>query len=241
MFHSRLFAPIRRPQLSFFGFGDLTVRVMFFAVALLFLTGCEQVFQDRNVQAMQSAEKKLSEGDYESAIRLYEDALDGTAKTAEVHYKLGLIYDDKLEDRMGAIHHFKRYLEFAPKGPRAKEARGFVKEDELKLAASLLKGGTMTQEDAARLKNDNLALRKQITELRAQPRGVPLKGGSATATQKPIPPGAKTYVVQSGDTLASISRKFFKNPERWKDIQDANFNSLEGTAKLKPGMTLIIP
>ena len=59
--------------------------------------------------------------------------------------------------------------------------------------------------------------------------------------QKPIPPGARTYTVQSGDTLAKISRKFYKNTSRARDIQDANFNALEGTVKIKPGMVLIIP
>ena len=59
--------------------------------------------------------------------------------------------------------------------------------------------------------------------------------------QKPIPPGARTHVVQPGETLSTIAQKYFKNKARWKDIQDANFNSLEGTAKIKPGMTLIIP
>ena len=73
------------------------------------------------------------------------------------------------------------------------------------------------------------------------PRGVVKNGTAGDPVQKPIPPGAKTYVVQHGDTLASISRKFYKNSGRWKDIQDANFNSLSGTVKLKQGMTLIIP
>ena len=60
--------------------------------------------------------------------------------------------------------------------------------------------------------------------------------------QKPLVPGMQTYTVQSGDTLASISRKFYKNNSaRWKDIQDANFNALEGTARLQPGMVLMIP
>ena len=46
---------------------------------------------------------------------------------------------------------------------------------------------------------------------------------------------------RAGDTLASISRKFFKSSERWKDIQQANYSKLKGTSKLKPGMTLVIP
>jgi uncharacterized membrane-anchored protein len=41
--------------------------------------------------------------------------------------------------------------------------------------------------------------------------------------------------------LSTIAQKYYKNKGRWKDIQDANFNSLEGTVKIKPGMTLIIP
>jgi len=63
----------------------------------------------------------------------------------------------------------------------------------------------------------------------------------AEPVQKPIPPGARTHVVQSGETLASIANKYYKNGARWKDIQDANFNSLEGTVKIKPGQKLIIP
>jgi nucleoid-associated protein YgaU len=138
------------------------------------------------------------------------------------------------------MHHFQRYLELAPNATHAKEARDFLKEDQLRLVTSLSRGAFLTQEDAARLKNDNLALRKQLTELRALPRFAPQNGGKPSESV-PGSPGARTYVVQPGDTLASISRKFFKTSGRWKDIQDANFNSLSGTVKLKPGATLIIP
>ena len=77
-------------------------------------------------------------------------ALDGTAKTAEVHYKLALTYDDKLKNPLGAMHHFQRYLELKPSGPHAKDARNFVKEDELKLVATLSQGALMSQDDPAR-------------------------------------------------------------------------------------------
>ena len=104
------------------------------------------------------------------------------------------------------------------------------------------KGAPMSQEDAARLKNDNFELRKQLTELRAQrsgPSSPAMVNGAAV--QKPAPAGARTYTVQPHDTLASISRRYFKTSARWKDIQDANFNALGGTVRLKPGMTLVIP
>ena len=65
---------------------------------------------------------------------------------------------------------------------------------------------------------------------------------SPEQTQKPLLPGVRTYTVGPGDTFASIARKFYKNnAARWKDIQDTNFGTVEGTAKIKPGMVLMIP
>jgi tetratricopeptide (TPR) repeat protein len=224
----------------------LWIRLIPALLCLFLIAGCDEAFQNNSLRARQNAEKKFNEGDYRGAIQFYEAALDGSEKTAEIHYSLALIYDEKINDQDGkihAIHHFQRYLELAPAGPHAKDARNFINEDQLKLLTSLSKGALLTQDDAARLKNDNLMLRKQLTELRAMPRYSPQKGGAPGEPnrQMPIPPGARTYIVEPGDTLASISRKFFKTAERWKDIQDMNFNSLGGTAKLKPGMTLIIP
>jgi nucleoid-associated protein YgaU len=215
-------------------------RMIPLAACLLLLAGCDEAFQNGNARAKENAEKKYGEGDFHAAINFYEAALDGTEKSAEIHYRMALIYDEKLKQPVSAIHHFQRYLDLDPKGAHARDARNFIKEDEFKLVTSQSNGAMLTQEDAVRLKNDNLMLRKQLTELRAMPRFNSARGGG-DATQKPIPPGARTYVVEPGDTLASISRKFYKNSERWKDIEDANFNSLGGKVKLKPGMTLIIP
>lgn len=213
------------------------------ALFVLLLAGCDQLFQDHTKKAIGQAEEKYAAGDFKGAVQLYEDAIDGTEKTADLHYKLALIYDDKLKNPLGAMHHLRRYLELKPNGSHAKDAQNFIKEDELKLLTTLSRSAFMSQEDAARLKNDNLTLRKQLAELRASPRYSTAPGDmhpSVTAGGPPAP-GSRSYVVQHGDTLASIARKFYKNSSRWKDIQDANFNALNGTAKLKPGMTLIVP
>ena len=216
-----------------------------FSAALLFLLpGCDEAFRSHAANSLDEAEKKVTAGDYNSGIALYEAALGGNENSAEIHYRLALIYDEKLKQPLGAMHHFQRYLELAPKGSHVKEVRGYLKEDQVKLITSLTGAGFLSQEDAVRLKNDNLALRKQLTELRAAQRAAAqaVTGGSpGMAVQKPIPADARTYIVEPGDTLASISKRFFKTPGRWKDIQDANFNTLSGTVKLKPGMTLIIP
>jgi nucleoid-associated protein YgaU len=47
--------------------------------------------------------------------------------------------------------------------------------------------------------------------------------------------------VQPGDTLASISRKYYKSSARWQKILDANTDIISKPADLKPGQTLTIP
>ncbi|EDY18966.1 Peptidoglycan-binding LysM [Chthoniobacter flavus Ellin428] len=221
--------------------GRSLVRVLI-AVSLLALPACERLFDKGTKENIAAADKKAAAGDYRTAVDLYEGALDGTAKTAEVHYKLALLYDDKLKSPIDALHHMDRYIELAPNGPHVRDAKAYKKEGEARLLTKLSNGSPITQQDAVRLKNENQILREQLTALRAQ-RAMPAATLNAKGEpmQKPIPPGARTYTVQSGDTLAKISRKYYKTPARARDIQDANFNALSGTVKIKPGMVLIIP
>src|ERR1041384_8299971 len=62
------------------------------------LAGCDRVGSSRYAQLMQDAENKSAQGDFERAVNLYEAALDDSPRGAEVHYKLALLYDDKLND-----------------------------------------------------------------------------------------------------------------------------------------------
>ena len=201
------------------------------------------MFDDRSKRALEDADQKSAAGDYQAAADRYEAALDGTPATAEVHYKLALIYYDKLHNPLGAMYHFHRYLDLQPNGPHAREVAGAIKEVEPKLALTLSNGALMSMEDARNLKNQNLALRAQIEDLRATRSSAGRDSTPQTAgtDSDPVPAGSTSYVVLSGDTLASISRKFYKTSTRWKDIQSANSGKLKGSSKLKPGMILVIP
>jgi nucleoid-associated protein YgaU len=214
-------------------------------VGAFVIAGCGKIEEQRVERAAERARQRAADGDDRGAIRFYEDAADGTAESAEFHYQMALIYDDRLKDPLSALYHFRRYLELDPSGQHAKDATAFAKEDELKVAAFLSNGALMTQKEAARLRNDNLELRKQLTELRVRietlRKSQPVAGLAAEPVRRPLPPGTRTYVVQRGDTLAAISRKFYKTSARSRDIQDANFNTLGGTVIIKPGMELIIP
>ena len=210
----------------------------------LVVSGCDRIaLQENPAKTIEAARKKTAAGDFRSAIKLFESALDGTAQTAEAHYRLALIYDDKLKSPHNALHHFERYLELSPQGAFADEAKAYRKERELKLMTSLSKGSFVSQEEAARLKNENLSLRKRLVEQLAKkdlPSASPVPRGGEPK-QKPIPPGARTHTVAAGETLASIATKYYKNSARWRDIQAANFNRVQGTVTIKPGQKLVIP
>lgn len=230
-------------------------RLILMGCAALALAGCDQAFQSSYERNLSQAEKKAAQQDYPAAVLLYEGAIDGTPQTAETHYKLALIYDDHIKQPASAIHHFQRYLEIAPQGAHTKEAQKYLKEDQLRLLADAGSGASVSQEEAKRLKNKNLELQSKILELKEEVEAAnkariaaykaaggkngPLK---QEQVQKPLVPGVRTYTVGPRDTLASISRKFYNNNSaKWKKIQDANFNALDGTAKIKPGMVLMIP
>jgi LysM repeat protein len=210
--------------------------------------GCDSMITPRSAQVIKDAESKSADGNYLRAITLYESALDGSAKSAEVHYRLALLYDDKMHDPVSALHHFRRYLTMAPSGPRATEVKNFMKKAELGLGTSLSGDSVVSRTEAARLKNENLTLRRELDEQRARLHGVVTEKppgddrNKQTSTAPPkSPSGSRTYVVRDGDTLASISRKFYKSSAKWKKIQDANRSVVDDPGKLKVGETLIIP
>lgn len=202
----------------------------------------------KGTQIIKDADASTTAGDYAKAIALYETALDGTAKSADVHYRLGVLYDDKMNDPLNAVHHFRRYLALAPNGPRAADAKKFMKRDELSLVTSLSGDGVMSRTEAARLKNENLTLHKELEERRAQIANATATGAAkdakakkGAADAKASAHGGRTYVVRRGDTLASISRKFYKKTAGWKRILDANRKIVDDPENLKVGETLTIP
>ena len=204
------------------------------------LAGCDRVGNFRYEQLMQDGDNKSSQGDFERAVNLYEAALDDSPRGAEVHYKLALLYDDKLNDPVSALHHFKRYLALNPNGPHAKDVKDSIKRDEIAVLTTLSGDSVITRAEAARLRNENLTLHKQLEE----------RGTSRTALEKLERSDVKkagskktgqTYVVQSGDTLFSISRKFYNSPKRWKAILEANRKSIRNPKDLTVGQTLVIP
>lgn len=189
---------------------------------------------------MQDADGKSAQGNYERAVNLYEAALEDSPRGAEVHYKLALLYDDKLNDPVGALHHFKRYLSLSPNGPHSKDVNDSIKRDEIAALTTLSGDSVITRAEAARLRNENLTMHKQLEE-RAASRTALEKSEGKDARKSGSKKAGQTYVVRSGDTLFSISRRFYKSPKRWKAILEANKKNVRDPKDLTVGQTLIIP
>ena len=303
-----------KPATLFFG-GVATISI------LLTLTGCDLLTVSQTGRNIREGNEAMVRGEVPRALQHFEAALDGTMLSAEAHYRLGLLYEDKLKNEVGALHHFERYLELAPQGQFATDVKGYVDRLRLVIVSRLADGPVMPAREAARLKNENLDLRQQLTDLRQQtgtsgrggasavkpaaptpapkpvaspamvvaatpppatapavssepevrravpvsaalpgdatatdvaPRVEPVIGGAGSARATGLAPatasaapageaGVRTYKVESGDTLAGIARKYYKNSGQWQKIAEANKGTLSDPTKLKPGMILVIP
>jgi LysM repeat protein len=213
---------------------------VFFALCFV---GCDRLIPSRYNQLLQDADNKATQGDFNRAINLYEAALDDSRRCAEIHYKLALLYDDKLNDPVSALHHFRRYIALSPNGPHVNDAKNSIRRDELAAVTNLSGDSMVTRGEAARLRNENLSLHKQLDARTAtsQSAAGKLQTRDATSTKTEKKSGERTYTVREGDTLASISRKFYKSPQRWQRILEANKNNIRDPKKLTVGQTLVIP
>lgn len=249
-----------------FFFPNTTLLICALFASFLFLSSCERLGVVRHdpPRQLQLAAERLAARDFRGAVSAYENALDGTPKTAEAHFRLALIYYDHLQDPVGAIHHFRRYLEVADDGQFAKQARANIARAEMNLSTSLSNGTLVTRGEATRIRSENLQLKQQLAIAKATPPAGPKiapKGAVVDATdvatggkapqraavaavkeaERKAQTETRTYKVQPGDTLQGISRKFYQTPNRASDILDANMNALPDESKLRAGMTLIIP
>jgi nucleoid-associated protein YgaU len=102
----------------------------------------------------------------------------------------------------------------------------------------------VTRGEATRLRNENLTLHKELEARAGTLRSGSDKSQTSDATSKRTvftKGGGRIYTVRSGDTLVSISRKFYKSPKRWKEILAANRKSVRDPKTLTVGQTLVIP
>lgn len=68
-----------------------------------------------------------------------------------------------------------------------------------------------------------------------------VKGGSDTVADTGGGGGSQTYTVEKGDTLSAISKRFYGKSSLWKQIYEANRDTIENPDLIYPGQTIKIP
>ncbi len=68
-------------------------------------------------------------------------------------------------------------------------------------------------------------------------------GSSSTAASPKGQPGgeARTYIVQSGDSLSKIAKNFYGDASQWRRIFEANKDRISNPDMIQPGWALKIP
>ena len=181
---------------------------------------------------LQAVRGELKES--EDKVRMAEKEL-ATARakiealTAERDRLVAMVKGDAAEDVAAA------------KVPSAKEAKDLLDEDD-EIADRI----TMSA-DAALLKKDDLdenteaspLLPKQDSATAAKP-----KDGIFSKKKDEKPKGVdrpKTYVVQEGDTLYGVAKRFYGKMSAWKKIRDANKTRISSDNRLKLGDEIVLP
>jgi tetratricopeptide (TPR) repeat protein len=89
------------------------------ALALIALAGCRPSVgaldtRDRSEALVRDAQTKSNAGDVDGAVKLYRQALNTESRIARPHLELALLLHHKQKDYLGAICHYRRYLEMRP-------------------------------------------------------------------------------------------------------------------------------
>ncbi len=53
--------------------------------------------------------------------------------------------------------------------------------------------------------------------------------------------GAQTYTIEKGDTLSAVSKRFYGKAKFWRQIFEANRDTIEDPDRIFPGQTIKLP
>jgi len=212
---------------------------------LLLATGCGPVagpvFKETDEPDYQRGKRLLREGNPRQALLSFLRLIDNRPDAAESHLEAGVIYLQQLNPPrpVFAIYHLTRFLEMRPDSRQAEYVEGLIESAKKEFARSLpgrpfdgameelekLESVDKLQKEITRLKAENNRLRREIQELGAASPAEASTGSEAAGEEPPesqptptgFDPDNRTYRVQPGDTLSSVSRAVYGDAARWNE------------------------
>jgi LysM repeat protein len=94
-----------------------------------------------------------------------------------------------------------------------------------------------------KLKEQNQQYEEQIAFLLGvlEENAAQIQSASQPAEEIPLVPEPVTHKVTKGETLSSISQKYYGTTKRWNEIYEANKGHIPNKNSIKQGLVLIIP
>ncbi len=131
--------------------------------------GCSRVgYQDKREQKskiMLKAYSMSSAGDFDSAIALFNKALESYPTLARPHLDVALLLHDYTHDYIRAIYHYNRYLEMRPGSEKTAMIGERIKQAKRAFVADYMVKDKTAEGSLADLKTENLSLKNKNESL----------------------------------------------------------------------------
>jgi phage tail protein X len=247
------------------------LRQIFISFPALFLflsfTACsnfDEVAEEENSSAFKRGRSYLKVGKNEEALDEFLSITRRMVKCPKSHLEAGRLYltVKARKDPVAAVYHFRRYLFLEPSSREAPKVKQLIVTAEREIIRNLPGKPYEGYLNGLTLQEENLRLQREVADLKAR-LGLPLSEtykpkslapvSSGPAQVSPVPqtaasrpqttaqPQPQSYVVQKGDSLYLISRKFYGDSSHIDRIYQANRSVMKSKNSLRVGQTLRIP
>lgn len=215
--------------------------------------------QEEENPAFEKGRSLLKVGKHEEALDEFLSVTRRMVKSPKSHLEAGRLFltVKSRKDPVSAIYHFRRYLMLEPESREAPKVKQLIVSAEKEIIRRLPGKPYAGYLDGLDLQEENINLRRENADLKAR-LGIPLSSPSSipteTSASSPVfstvqktfkvptaPSTAKSYVVQKGDNLYVISRKFYGDSSHIDRIFQANKDIMSSKNNLKIGQILRIP
>ena len=245
------------------------LRQIFISFPALFLflsfTACsnfDEVAEEENSSAFKRGRSYLKVGKNEEALDEFLSITRRMVKCPKSHLEAGRLYltVKARKDPVAAVYHFRRYLFLEPSSREAPKVKQLIVTAEREIIRNLPGKPYEGYLNGLTLQEENLRLQREVADLKAR-LGMPLSEtykpksldpvSSGPTQVSPVPQSAasrpkptvqpQSYVVQKGDSLYLISRKFYGDSSHIDRIYQANRSVMKSKNSLRVGQTLRIP
>jgi len=209
---------------------------------------------EENDSAYDRGRAHLRQGNEEEALDEFLSVTRRIVQSPQSHIEVGrlLMKLDSRRDPVAAIYHYRRFLQLSPESKEAATVEQLIVTAEREIIRKLPGEPYVEHLEALGLREENNRLKRELSDMRVR-LGLPLETTDAVqspSASPPVPPVQakppepsvpRTHVVQQGDSLYAISRKFYGDSAHIDLIYNANRDVLINKSSLKIGQKLRIP